>query len=308
MIKYPHIERLGRDEVGEITVGLCYVFPKIDGTQASVWSEGGELKAASRNRDLMLHDDNAGFYAYVLNSDLTNKLKTLFETHPSWVLYAEWLVPHSLKTYRTSAWRNMYVFDVFDCSSGTFIPYLEYSPVLDDHGIFYIPVLEIVSNPTEEHLLKLLERNTYLIDDGNGVGEGIVIKRYDFVNRYGRTTWAKLVRNEFREQNAATFKTRTVEMYSLEQKIAEEYITSGRVHKIVAKMEENGPVSKIRIRELLGRVWHDLIVDETWNIIQAYKSPTINFKNLNIWVISITKTLLPELFSNDTPKQETVNE
>ena len=33
--KYQHVERLGTSEVQGIENGMCYVFPKIDGTNAS---------------------------------------------------------------------------------------------------------------------------------------------------------------------------------------------------------------------------------------------------------------------------------
>ena len=36
-IKYQHIERWGMDEVEGIEIGTCHVFPKLDGTNASVY-------------------------------------------------------------------------------------------------------------------------------------------------------------------------------------------------------------------------------------------------------------------------------
>jgi hypothetical protein len=65
-----HVERLGSDEVSGILHGECHVFPKIDGTNASVWvDESGELCAGSRNRQLTLEKDNAGFYKWVLEHE-----------------------------------------------------------------------------------------------------------------------------------------------------------------------------------------------------------------------------------------------
>lgn len=60
--KYQHIERFGTSEVEQIEIGTCYVFPKIDGTNSSVWLNDGELCAGSRNRQLSLESDNAGFF------------------------------------------------------------------------------------------------------------------------------------------------------------------------------------------------------------------------------------------------------
>lgn len=49
--KYMHLERFGNDEVLGIELGECYVFPKLDGTNASLWvGEDGSVQAGSRNR------------------------------------------------------------------------------------------------------------------------------------------------------------------------------------------------------------------------------------------------------------------
>ena len=116
----------------------------------------------------------------------------LQKEYPTWRLYGEFLVPHSLKTYEDDAWRKFYIFDVFDDTTETFIPYEEYQPVLEQYELDYIPVIATLKNATPEKLLDFLEKNVFLIRDGCGYGEGLVVKRYDYVNKYGRTTWAKV--------------------------------------------------------------------------------------------------------------------
>ena len=36
-VKYPHLERFGNDEVQGIEFGECWIFPKLDGANASIW-------------------------------------------------------------------------------------------------------------------------------------------------------------------------------------------------------------------------------------------------------------------------------
>jgi len=296
-VKYPHIERLGNDEVTDILEGTCFIFPKIDGTNASVWQEDGQIKAGSRNRELTEDVDNAGFYTWLLSSIQAKPIINYLEKYPGRTLYGEWLVPHSLTTYRDSAWRHFYVFDVFDRDSGQFIPYLGYCNELSDFGIDYIPLMETVEFPTEDHLIGLLEKNTFLIEDGKGPGEGIVIKRYDFVNHFGRTTWAKVVRNEFKEKNAQAFGAPTVSMLGgIEVELAETYVTEGRVQKTFDKMTDDVPWSSRRIPELFNRVWHDVVTEETWDIVKAHKLPTIDFKRFYNAVVRQVKAIKPELF------------
>ena len=141
--KYQHIERFGTEEVERIGIGEYYVFPKIDGTNSSVWLEDGEIKAGSRNRELTLDKDNAGFYNAIIND---NRIKSYLEANPTHRLYGEWLVPHSLKTYRDDAWRRFYVFDVYVGE----IPmhYVDYKKGLDEFGIDYINPIRIIKNNT----------------------------------------------------------------------------------------------------------------------------------------------------------------
>lgn len=51
---YQHVERLGATETNGILDGTCYIFPKIDGTNATVWlGDDNTLRAGSRKPDVM---------------------------------------------------------------------------------------------------------------------------------------------------------------------------------------------------------------------------------------------------------------
>jgi hypothetical protein len=284
--KYPHLERLGTDEVEGILEGKVYVFPKIDGTNASVWmNEDGTIGTGSRRRVVTPEDDNQGFAAYI------KKHEPLFQDflrrYSSWRLFGEWLVPHSLKTYRDDAWRKFYVFDVYDEGLGCFLEPEDYAPILSAFRVDRIPIQAVVTNPTQEWLIKQLEANTYLIRDGEGVGEGIVLKRYDFVNKYGRTTWAKIVRNEFREKHKEEMGVSPVVMYNQEYEMSL-MLTEHVIQKVIAELQ---PWHSKNIPQLLGRVWHEFITEEMWAILKKYKNPTINFKALHRFVIQRIKEL-----------------
>jgi len=251
--KYQHIERFGTSEVEGIEIGECFIFPKIDGTNGSIWKEGeGEIKLGSRNRPLAYGSDNAGFWA-TLNSD--TRFFNFFQCNPDLRLFGEWLVPHSLRTYRDKAWRKFYVFDVVqdlpeEHPSGEkfkYLSYEQYKPLLEEWMIDYIPCLAKIKNPDYNMLLSQLNTNFFLIKDGEGVGEGIVIKNYDYKNKYGRTTWAKIVTNEFKEKHrrkeGPTEKTNRTRV---EERIIEDYITESLIEKTYSKivLERGGWSSK----------------------------------------------------------------
>lgn len=294
--KYMHIERFGNDEVQGIELGGCYVFPKLDGTNGSVWlADDGYPDAGSRNRVLAPDEDNAGFFQFIEADD---RFKNFLREYPHLRLYGEWLVPHSLRTYREDAWRKFYVFDVYDHSEENYLMYEEYKALLDGYGIDYIPPLCIMKNATYENLLVELENNGFLIQEGRGSGEGIVIKNYNYVNRFGRTVWAKIVTNKFKEKHAREMGATVKNMKQMsEQVVVDEFVTKHLVDKTYAKIvnEMEGWNSKY-IPRLLSTVFYDLVNEEMWNAVKKLKNPTINFKTLNTLSILRVKELKPELF------------
>lgn len=298
--KYQHIERFGTDEVAGIENGECYVFPKIDGTNGSVWlGDDGLVHAASRRRELSAEDDNHGFCKMIVCDE---NIRRYLIDHPDRRLYGEYLIPHSLKTYRDNAWRKFYVFDVYrqldaEGEIERAMPYPEYSKELKEYGIEYIPPICIINNGDLESFLAVTEKNFYLIKDNSGVGEGIVIKNYSFYNKYGRQTWAKIVTNEFKDKHKKEMPTNVVDVHHIEMDIAEKYITRSLVEKEHAKImnECDGWNSKM-IPRLLNQVYHCLIEEEMWNILKEFKSPTIDFKQLNRFSILRIKSVCPELF------------
>lgn len=293
-VKYQHIERFGTSEVRDIEYGECYVFPKIDGTNASVWCEGGKVQAGSRKRHLTDDvPDNAGFREWVKGN---RRLKE-FMWNSAWDrLYGEWLVPHTIKAYRYSAWRKFYIFDVID-DEGKYVPFDIYSKELDAHGLDYIFPLFRITNPGIEKLHAALEANDYLMEDGKGAGEGIVIKNYSFVNRYGRTTWAKMVRAEFKEKHAKNEgPPNKLAKSAVEESIIDNFLTESMIDKVYAKIEQDGGFTPKQIPRLLNTVYYDLVKEECWNFVKKNKNPRIDFKRLMGFCFQRIKQIKPEIF------------
>lgn len=295
-LKYQHIERLGTTETNGIELGVCYVFPKIDGTNSQLWWDDG-LKAGSRNRELSLDNDNAGFFNWAIQQE---NIINFFLDNPYLRLYGEWLVPHTLKTYREDAWRKFYVFDVSTLAGETesLLPYEAYKPLLERYGIEFIKPLCSIINPTYEDLVKKLDANTYLIQDGKGSGEGIVIKNYYYQNKYGRQTWAKIVKTEFKEKHVSTMgHPEMLGSKMIEEDFVNKYLTKSMVEKIKANIEnENNGWSSKFIPRLLQTSFYDLIKEETWNFIKENKMPLVNFKTVQHFCTNKVKEYMPELF------------
>ena len=276
-IKYQHVERYGNTEVAGIEMGECYVFPKLDGTNGSVWAEGGVVCAGSRNRVLAIDDDNAGFFAAISN-DL--RISTYLIEFPHHTLYGEWLVPHSLKTYREDAWRKFYIFDVYDRAAEKWLRYDEYRTQMERHGLDYLGPLAIIKNGSADMFVTMLEKNVHLIQDGMGAGEGIVLKNYDYLNRFGNQIWAKIVTNEFKEKHHKEMGAPIVGCDKVQAKIA---------------LERDGWTSKY-IPQLLSTVFYDLVREDMWEIIKEHKNPRIDFRALHMFTVGRIKQLRSDLF------------
>lgn len=272
---YQHIEKLGNKEVEGILKGKCSIQPKIDGTNGVVWlGDDGIIHAGSRNRDLSLDNDNAGFYNTVIKDD--NIRKYLLD-HKDHYLYGEWLVPHTIRYYHPESWKHFYVFDIFSYDRG-YIPYDEYSKELDKYGISYIPEIISIDNPTMEDLTKYLKETKYLIPEDK-MSEGIIIKNYEYRNQYGRCTYAKIVAEEFfNTKSILRMKNHEAKDKTSEKDIVTTMLSEPLIRKEFAKIKLAYPDA--RRQELIGRtlntIFHVFIHEELLDYIEK-KKPLINF-------------------------------
>jgi len=300
--KYQHVERWGNSEVRDIEYGECHIFPKLDGTNASVWMEDGEVACGSRNRKLAVGADNAGFMAHVNSNE---NILALLNEKTEWRLYGEWLVPHALKGYTDEAWRKFYVFDVvdqfdpFDDMKPRYVQYDEYMPVLRDAGVEFVPRIALLDKPTYEQVATLAKTDRFLLrEDFEGVGEGVVVKNYAFNNKYGRQTWAKIVNEEFKENKGKDGPPGTPkERPMVEGAIADKYVTKVLCDKVKAKIEnEVGDWSSKYIGRLLQTVFYDIVREESWSFVKEHKFPVIDYKTLRTLINEQVKRNMPELF------------
>lgn len=322
-VSYTHVERLDHPNVEGLLIGECYVFPKLDGANAVIWRDGGGgIGTGSRRRDLSLPDteDNHGFRAAMNDLWAVGLLDQMFDVLPTGSLvYGEWLVPHTLKTYRQDAWRQFYAFDVRDPNTRLFLHYDDWAPVLRDLGVKVIEPLQIIASPTPEDIAHVRDNlNTYLIAENSGVGEGVVVKNYEFRNSFGRQVWGKSMRNDFKDDNRRAFGAPERNgSFQVECAIAEEYVSQAFVEKtrfaverailiergIIFDPGDPGRIKRILaemrgqlIPRLLQTVYQELLNEETASFVKRHKDPTIDFRKLRVFVTAQTKKYAEDLF------------
>jgi hypothetical protein len=170
---------------------------------------------------------------------------------------------------------------------------------MEEYGIEYIPCTATVEGGVDAIFDKLLGGNNYLLDDDKDVGEGIVIKRYDFINKFGKTVWAKRVTSDFKYNHCKTMGAPSFKGGAcIEEVIVHQYVTPALVDKVHARFATcSGGWESKYIPALLGCVYYALITEELWSALKKYKNNhTINFQTLNKLCVARVKQLKPELF------------
>lgn len=169
-IKYQHIEKLSNyDETEGILNGNVFVQPKIDGSNCCIWLEDNEIHCGSRNKRIdILDNDHAEFMRYIY--DNKEKYLKLLNKYPNRIIYGEWLIPHTIKTYVKTAWNRLYVFDIVS-KDEFYTDYIEIEKVCKKLKIDFVPVLAKLRFPKTEDITNLVNQNHFLLPDKTFVGE-----------------------------------------------------------------------------------------------------------------------------------------
>ena len=267
-VAYPKIHRLGVEENEGILDNEVFVQEKVDGANTSIWFEDGVLKMGSRTREL--EDGFNGFCEYVRQHE---GIRKFFERYPKTRMYGEWLVRHTI-AYNKTAYRQFYLFDV-QTPSGEYWTTREVELVAESFGIRY-PTIFAYGKLTEEEIREHVGKTA--IGDK---GEGVVIKRAGFVNKFGNHCYAKIVTQAFNEDNALVFggNNKHSETY-WEMFVVNKYCTLPRVQKVMNKLQ---PIIEERLdfkhtTRIAGTCYHDMITEECWEI--ASKVPILDYRQL----------------------------
>lgn len=286
--KYQHIIRLGEPEVEGILDGTVYCFPKLDGTQRQIYMYEDELVIAGH--DGLLPEKNKEGHEIYENDQ---RFIRFFQKYSNLRLFGEYLIPHELRFYKDSAWRKIYIFDVAERigedrsgqSIWGYLTYEQYAPMLEEFGIDYIELAVKLENPTEGQILDLYNKSGWLTEGAN-IGEGFVIKNYNFRAYNGRTLWAKVVWREYPDikkklGEAKQTYSNYLKSLPVEDKILREYLTKSFLEKEYYKLIDVVNIEDDHFEQrFMNNTYKTLLEEEIYHIVKKYKSPTINFEYL----------------------------
>lgn len=271
---YPKIHRLGKEETEGILDAPVTIQEKIDGANISIWLDEGVVKCGSRTRELPDDESFNGFTQYVKDNP---EIKKWLLENPDHRLYGEWLVKHTI-TYPETAYRKIYLFDIFDELEQKYYTQTSVEEVARRIGVEYPKVFASDVQITEEEIKDFVGKT--LVDHATN-GEGVVIKRHGFTDKWGNHCYAKVVHEKFKEANSLVFggNNKNSESYH-EMYVVNKYCTLGRVQKIMQKLqpEIDHRLDMKETPQIAGRCLHDMITEEAWEIFN--KGTVIDNKKL----------------------------
>jgi len=302
-ITYPKIKRLGDEDNVGILNGTVFIEEKVDGANASVWMQDGEIRCGSRTRDLTASGSEfRGLIDYVKNHE---GITAYLQEHPNHRLFGEWLVRHTI-SYNETSYQKFYLFDILqtpqtfglekitpeqkemkakesmdhrmrDMVRGwRWLSKQEVAEIATTKNIARPKVFAELESPTLEQIQELAGKS-----DLGKEGEGVVIRNDAFINVWGDRALAKVVTQNFKENNAITFGGN--DKYSdtyVEMKMVSEFMTMARIKKIMLKLQ---PIvdSTLSIKDtgrVIAMAYHDMFEEELWGFVK--KNRKINFMSL----------------------------
>ena len=194
---YLHVERLEHPDCeGLLQNDFVAVTAKVDGSNACVYWDAdlNQVGGGSRKRALTELKDNANFYAWLhSNNEEAVALRQFVINHPHFIIYGEWLGDTkfigSIKTYDSSSLGHMYIFDVFDIEKKEYLWEFTWRNLLTTYGLspWFVELFGVLDHPSYDDVVKIAERNKFLLSNTENKGEGVVCKAKDWKNKYGHT-------------------------------------------------------------------------------------------------------------------------
>ncbi len=284
---YTHLEKLDKDVVKDILYcDHIIIQPKIDGTNACIWDAGdGTIACGSRKRNLSATSDNGGFYNYINTSTdpEVGFLRNFCKDHPDYIVYGEFLgVPGQklLGTIKDYVESGFFIFDVFDASTGEYLPYATWSKFFENN---YHRVVPLIANLDHIHCGVTIEtlidayadKTNFNMPDGMR-GEGLVIKAEpSYRDIYGNIQIGKIVLDEFHARKKQKVKAPAMTADECINAFVENYCTAAFMAKeqnkvmLALGMDEwknNGKCIGMTIQGCLN----ELMQEEFWDYFKKH--------------------------------------
>ena len=275
---YPEVYQLGHKLVSNVLDGNVLVQEKVDGSQISFGiDENGVLSVRSKKVDINTEKPD-GMFKKAVEWIVSNQSSL----HPNWVYRGEYLQKPKHNTLEYSRVPNNYII-LYDISDGL-ESYLFYSDLCAEANRIGLEVVPLFAEGvfSQSDILELkdewLSRESIL---GGTKVEGVVIKNYNVFTVEKKVAMAKIVRPEFKEQNATNWKDKKQTSQDVIEKLIETYRNEARWRKAVQHLRDSGELQGEMkdIPLLMKEVSNDVVKeckDEIVERLFAYAWPKIS--------------------------------
>ncbi|MCM1277154.1 MAG: RNA ligase family protein [Lachnospiraceae bacterium] len=248
---------------------------KIDGANCAIRydSETDTVVAQSRKKILNLENSLRGFWEW---SQTLSKEAVKSILGNNLILFAEWLVPHSVK-YPDDRYKKVYCYDVYDTETEHYLPQDKVKDIIAQLGLTYVPVFYDGEFISWEHCIEFVGKTEL----GGEYGEGIVIKNQTKLNNPNTRLpfYTKIVSASFAETKGHKQKVidpEKIKAVEENKSLAETIVTKARVEKLLNKFVDEGVLPEdwssremsIVAKNLNRAVYDDCIKEEPETVKQ----------------------------------------
>lgn len=267
--KYKSIERYGKSG-NEINVrGNIVIWEKLDGANASFQRVGDKVLAFSHRNFLDGSKDKqlGGFYGWVQENI---KAEDLVE---GYVYFGEWTNLHKVN-YGENL-KKFFFFDLYDTEKERYLDMGHIRTEAGHLGLTLAPIFYEGEYVSEDHTQSFVGKSMLAPD---GKGEGIVVKNYKNLDRFGNQSFLKIVTKEFQETNGAKVREMIAKPDPLTMFI-NDTVTEARIEKMLHKLVDEGKLKEDYAIEDMGEilralgssVYEDVIKEEADTLAKLVK-------------------------------------
>jgi len=285
-----HVERLEpfKFDIPDFLNDVVFIFAKLDGTNFCAWAdESGNIHCGSRKREITREHDNAQSCLYFTTEPQYEWLRKWLQKNPDCIIYGEWLhglgVSKQTGTIKDYKKPGLWIIDVFDTTTNRYVPYYSYSAWF--RGLYdqVEEPLAVLDRPTFKEVQELVENHFNLPD--SVLGEGIVVKNYNYLDKWGKYQVGKIVNAESKVGKGRVKVKQDLPAGAVERMIVDSYVTDADCEKAKQKAcvqfdLDEWVVDKRTMGFYLNCLFNDLIEEEMLSILKKLKMPTIQFSLL----------------------------
>ena len=242
------------------------IMEKLDGANASFKKENGELKCFSRRQELSENNTLRGFYNWVHENIDPDDLAE------GYIYFGEWLVKHKLD-YGQNNMNKFYLFDVYNEKHGRYVSFDNVEMVANKLNIDLIPVFYHGRFQSLEHIQSFVGKSKL-----GDVGEGVVVKNYNWTDKHGNQQFTKFVSDQFAEKKQAK-KHRIPPKKGTIDEFVGINLTNARIDKMLHKMVDEGILEEdyditdmgTILKNAGTRIYEDIIEEELDELLKQIK-------------------------------------